>query len=288
MSTKAPIVTILVQGMDRKGIIASITNFIYKNGGNIIYLDQHTDTIEQMFFMRVQFDMEGFSIDRRNLDEAFGSVCKKLGMSYRIRFSDQKKRVAIMVSRYGHCLSDLLYKWKGGHFEADIPCIVSNHEKLHKFADYYQVPFYCFPITPENKPGQEEKIQSLFEREKIDTVILARYMQILTPGFVDSYPNAIINIHHSFLPAFVGAKPYLQAFQRGVKIIGATSHYVTENLDQGPIIAQDIVQVSHRDTVEDLKRKGQDIEKLILSRAVALHTDDRVLVHDGKTIVFGD
>lgn len=282
------IATALVQGPDRKGLIAGITGWIFENNGNIIYLDQHTDAYEKKFFMRVQFDLEGFRISRDELPHELEELCMKLDQRCRVFFSDERKRLAIMVSKQGHCLEDLLSRWRSGELEADIRLIVSNHPDLKPIADYYGIPYHHFPITPENKIEQEKKILALYEQENIDTVVLARYMQILTPQFVNRYPDAIINIHHSFLPAFVGADPYRQAFKRGVKIIGATSHYVTEELDEGPIIAQDVIRVSHRDTVEDLKRKGRDIEKLVLARAVKLHLENRVIVYNGKTIVFGD
>jgi formyltetrahydrofolate deformylase len=281
-------VTALVQGPDRPGIIAGITNFIAADGGNIIYLDQHTDPVEGMFFMRVQFDLAEGAGDLEETAERFAGVCHGLGMNVRLRFSDRRPRVALMVSRHGHCLSDLLYRWKSGHLLVDIPCVIGNHDDQRSLVEYYGIPFHHLPVTDDTRAAREQQVLDLFRHEAVDTVILARYMQILSPVFVAAYPNAIINIHHSFLPAFVGADPYRQAFSRGVKIIGATSHYVTEQLDQGPIIAQDVVSVSHRDTVDDLRRKGQDMEKLVLARAVALHAGDRVLVHEGKTVVFGD
>lgn len=282
------IATVLVQGPDRKGLIAGITGWIFKNNGNIIYLDQHTDAYEKKFFMRVQFDLDGFKISHEELPHELEKLCMSLDQRCRVFFSDEKKRLAIMVSKQGHCLEDLLSRWRSGELDANIRLIVSNHPDRKEIADYYRIPYYHFPITPENKIEQEKKILQLFEKEQIDTVVLARYMQILTPQFVNRYPDAIINIHHSFLPAFAGADPYRQAFRRGVKIIGATSHYVTEELDEGPIIAQDVIRVSHRDTVDDLKRKGRDIEKLVLARAVKLHLENRVIVYNGKTIVFGD
>jgi formyltetrahydrofolate deformylase len=285
---KKNLLTALVQGPDQKGIIARITNFIYQNGGNIVYLDQHTDTTEGMFFMRVQFSLDEFTIPRERIEPAFRTVCNELTMDYRLFFSDQKRRVAIMVSKEGHCLVDLLYRWESGFLDIELPAVISNHETLREVAEYYGVPYHYFPVTRETRERYEPEILALLRSLDVDTVVLARYMQILSPRFVDAYRNAIINIHHSFLPAFVGADPYRQAFQRGVKIIGATSHYVTEELDQGPIIAQDVIQVSHRDTLEDFKRKGQDIEKLVLARAVSLHVENRVLVYNGKTVVFGD
>lgn len=283
----APKVTALIQGKDTKGIIATITNWIFDHGGNIIYLDQHTDPVEDMFFMRIRWDMDGFEILRENLDEEFSKVCWRLGMANRLFFSDRKKTVAIMVSKQGHCLLDLLYRWRSQQLAVDIPSIISNHEDLKDMAGYYNIPFHYLPVTKETKREQEDQVLEILKKENVDTVILARYMQILTPKFVTAYRNSIINIHHSFLPAFIGADPYLQAFKRGVKIIGATSHYVTEELDQGPIIYQDVVTVTHRDNVETLKRKGEDIEKVVLARAVAMHAENSVLIHNGKTVAFG-
>jgi formyltetrahydrofolate deformylase len=280
--------TALVQGPDRKGIIAGITGFIHRHGGNIVYLDQHTDLLEGMFFMRVQFDLAGFDIPRELVPEAFGELCRGFGMRSRLRFSDGRRRVAILVSRKGHCLADLLHRWEVGHLACDIPLIVSNHEEQRALAEYHRIPFHHLPVNPSDGGAQEGRVRELLAAEGVDTVVLARYMQILSPGFVAAYPSAIINIHHSFLPAFAGADPYRRAFQRGVKIIGATSHYVTEDLDQGPIIAQETIPVSHRDTVEDLMRKGSDVERLVLARAVSLHLRDQVLVHEGKTVVFGE
>ncbi|TNF47835.1 formyltetrahydrofolate deformylase [bacterium] len=284
---KAPIITALIQGKDTKGIIATITSWIFDNSGNIVYLDQHTDPVEDMFFMRIRWDMDGFQVPREELDEEFGKVCWRLGMAHRLFFSDRKKRLAVMVSKEGHCLLDLLYRWRSKQLEIDIPCIISNHDDLQDMAGYYNIPFHHFPVTKETKPEQEKKVMEILRNEKVDTIVLARYMQILSPKFVNAYRNSIINIHHSFLPAFIGANPYLQAFKRGVKIIGATSHYVTEELDQGPIVYQDVVPVTHRDDVETLKRKGEDIEKVVLARSVAMHVENRILIHNGKTVIFG-
>ena len=283
----SPIITALIQGKDTKGIIATITSWIFDNSGNIVYLDQHTDPVEDMFFMRIRWDMDGFQVPREELDEEFGRVCWRLGMAHRLFFSDKRMRVAIMVSKQGHCLLDLLYRWRSQQLEIDLPCIISNHDELKDMAGYYNIPFHHLPVTRETKPEQEKKAMDILRKEKVDTIVLARYMQILTPKLVNAYRNSIINIHHSFLPAFIGADPYLQAFKRGVKIIGATSHYVTEELDQGPIIYQDVVPVTHRDNVETLKRKGEDIEKMVLARSVAMHVENRVLIHNGKTVVFG-
>jgi formyltetrahydrofolate deformylase len=280
-------VTALVQGKDTKGIISTITSWIFDNCGNIVYLDQHTDPVEDMFFMRIRWDMTGFQVPREDLDAEFSQVCWRLGMAHRLFFSDRRRNVAILASRQGHCLLDLLYRWRSGHLDIDIPCIISNHEDLRDMAGYYNIPFHYLPVANDTRREQEDQIIEILKRENTDTVILARYMQILTPKLVQAYRNSIINIHHSFLPAFIGADPYMQAFKRGVKIIGATSHYVTDELDQGPIIYQDVVPVTHRDNVETLKRKGQDIEKVVLARAVALHVENRVLIHNGKTVVFG-
>ena len=287
MPDESPTVTALVQGKDTKGIIATITNWIFDHGGNIVYLDQHTDSVEDMFFMRIRWDLDGFVVPREEIDDKFGEVCWRLQMAHRVFFSDKKKRLAIMVSKQGHCLLDLLYRWRSRQLDVDIPAIISNHDDQRDIAGYYNIPFVHLPVTKETKPKQEEEIMSLLKKESIDTVVLARYMQILTPKFVNAYRNSIINIHHSFLPAFAGADPYKQAFHRGVKIIGATSHYITEELDEGPIIFQDIVPVTHRDNVDTLKRKGEDIEKTVLARAVAMHVENRVLIHNGKTVVFG-
>ena len=287
MPDESPTVTALVQGKDTKGIIATITNWIFDHGGNIVYLDQHTDSVEDMFFMRIRWDLDGFVVPREEIDDKFGEVCWRLQMAHRVFFSDKKKRLAIMVSKQGHCLLDLLYRWRSRQLDVDIPAIISNHDDQRDIAGYYNIPYVHLPVTKETKPKQEEEIMSLLKKESIDTVVLARYMQILSPKFVNAYRNSIINIHHSFLPAFAGADPYKQAFHRGVKIIGATSHYITEELDEGPIIFQDVVPVTHRDNVDTLKRKGEDIEKMVLARAVAMHVENRVLIHNGKTVVFG-
>ncbi len=287
MPDESPTVTALVQGKDTKGIIATITNWIFDHSGNIVYLDQHTDPVEDMFFMRIRWDLDGFVVPREEIDDKFGEVCWRLQMAHRLFFSDRKKRLAIMVSKQGHCLLDLLYRWRSGQLIVDIPAIISNHDDQRDIAGYYNIPYFHLPVTKETKPKQEEEVMSLLRKEGIDTVVLARYMQILSPKFVNAYRNSIINIHHSFLPAFAGADPYRQAFHRGVKIIGATSHYITEELDEGPIIFQDIVPVTHRDNVITLRRKGEDIEKMVLARAVAMHVENRVLIHNGKTVVFG-
>lgn len=286
-SSRKPTAIILLSCRDQKGIVASVSSFIYKNNGNIVKADMYTDPESLMFFMRIEWELEDFKIPRENIKEEFEKeVAKKFDMNFEIRFSDYIPRIAIFVSKQDHCLYDLLWRWKVGEIRAEIPLIISNHEDLKHIAQQFNIPFYVFPKTPETKLEQEKKEIELLKKHNIDLIILARYMQILSPYFVDEYPNKIINIHHSFLPAFKGAKPYYQAYLRGVKIIGATAHYVTEELDQGPIIEQDVIRVSHKDTVDDLIRKGRDLEKIVLARAVRLHLENKILVYRNRTIIF--
>lgn len=272
---------------DRKGLVARISQFLYDRGGNIIDLDEHVDRSDNMFFLRVAWDMRGFSVPPHGLNDAVRPLAEEYGASWTIRLNDRKRRLAIFVSKLGHCLQEILWRLELGEFEADIPLVVSNHPDLRPIAERYGIPFHVFPVTRDNKDEVEKSQLALLESEKIDTIILARYMQILSSGFVRRYPERIVNIHHSFLPAFAGANPYRKAFERGVKIIGATSHYVTDLLDEGPIIEQDIVRISHRDSLEDLIRKGRDLERLVLARGLRLHLEDRVLIHGRKTVVFG-
>lgn len=280
--------TILVKGPDRKGIIATITNWVFNIGGNIIYLDQHTDVNEKMFFMRLEFDISDISLSKEEIKSQAKITGNKVGQDVQVYFSEEKRRVAILVSKQPHCLYDLLHRFRSGEIKAELKAVISNHPDHEETVAFHNIPYYYFPVTPETKPEQEAKIIEVLRKFEIDTVVLARYMQILTPEFVNQFPNQIINIHHSFLPAFVGADPYFQAYKRGVKLIGATAHYVTEELDQGPIIAQGVIEVSHRDSVEDMRRKGKDIETLVLAKAVKLHLENKVIVHNGKTIVFSD
>ncbi len=272
---------------DRKGLVAKISQFLFERGGNVIDLDEHVDRSDNTFFLRVAWDMRGFSVPPDKLNDAVAPLAKEYGARWTIRLNDRKRRLAIFVSRLGHCLQEILWRLELGEFEAEIPVIVSNHEDLRPIAERYRIPFHVFPMTKEIKEGVEADELKLLQRENIDTIVLARYMQILSPAFVKKYPERIVNIHHSFLPAFAGANPYRKAFERGVKIIGATSHYVTDVLDEGPIIEQDIVRISHRDSLDDLIRKGRDLERLVLARGVRLHLEDRVLVHGRKTVVFG-
>ncbi len=282
---------LLISCPDRKGEVATIADFVYRHNGNILHADEHADEESGLFLMRVEFDPKDFDIDLSQEDLAdfgkhFSPIAEKFQMKWRLAHSSHRQRMIILVSKYDHCLVDLLYRHKSGELACDIPLIISNHADNQAIADFYKIPYAIVPVTKDNKAQAEASIQALIDEQKPDFMVLARYMQILSNDFVNRYPQRIINIHHSFLPAFVGARPYHQAFERGVKLIGATSHYVTEVLDDGPIIEQDVVRVSHRDTVEDLIRKGRDLEKVVLSRAVRWHVENRVLLYGNKTVVF--
>jgi len=280
-------VILLIHCPDRRGLIAAVTEFITKNQGNIIYLDQYVDPIKNIFFMRIEWELNNFLIPREKIGEYFDTLlAQRFNMKWKLYFSQQIPRMAIFVSKLPHCLYDVLSRWKSGEFQVEIPLIISNHQTLRPVAEQFGIDFHYFPINKENKREQEEQELDLLEKHRIDFIVLARYMQILTDEFVQVYPNKIINIHHSFLPAFPGARPYHSAYERGVKVIGATSHYVTAELDQGPIIEQDVVRVSHTDTVEDFIRKGRDLEKIVLSRAIWWHLQRKTLVYENKTIVF--
>lgn len=278
--------TLLMTCKDQKGLVYRISEFIYQHRGNILHADQHIDVGTGRFFTRVEWDLQEFDLSRPDLEVEFKSLADSLGMDFELRFSNVKPRIAIFVSRLDHCLMDLLHRHSIGELHGELVCIVSNHEDLRKHAESYGIPFHVFPINKENKHAQERSELELLESQRIELVILARYMQILTENFVSRYPNRIINIHHSFLPAFAGARPHARAHSRGVKLIGATSHYVTPVVDEGPIIEQEVTRVSHRDTVEDMVRKGRDTERLVLARAVRLHLDARVWPYENKTVVF--
>lgn len=272
---------------DKPGILAEVTDFITVNKGNIIYLDQHVDHVENIFFMRIEWELQDFLIPQEKIEDYFATLyAQKYAMSFRLYFSDTKPRMAIFVSKMSHCLFDMLARYTAGEWNVDIPLIVSNHPDLQHVAERFGIPFYLFPITKENKAEQERLEMDLLAKYNITFIVLARYMQVISEQMIDAYPNRIINIHHSFLPAFVGAKPYHAAFERGVKIIGTTSHYVTTELDAGPIIEQDIVRITHKDTVQDLINKGKDLEKIVLSRAVQKHIERKVLVYKNKTVIF--
>ena len=272
---------------DKQGIITDITNFITVNKGNIVYLDQHVDYSEQIFFMRVEWELDEFLIPKEKIEEYFCTLyAQKYDMRFKIYFSDYKPKMAIFVSKMSHCLYDMLARYTAGEWNVEIPLIISNHPDMKPVADMFGIPYYVFPITKENKLEQQEKEMALLEEYGVDFMVLARYMQVISPEMIERFPNRIINIHHSFLPAFVGARPYQAAYDRGVKIIGATCHYVTNELDAGPIIEQDVCRVTHKDTVTDLVNKGKDLEKIVLSRGVEMHIDRKVLVYKNKTVIF--
>jgi len=277
---------LLFSSPDQKGLVSMITGFIAQYGGNIVSLHEHVDSFEKSFFLRVVWDMEGFEIPQDEVKDAFHPVGKKFHANWNILFSGKKLRIAVMVSKYEHCLQELLWRQHLPESAYEIPLIISNHPDLESMAEYHRIPYHLFPITKENKNSQEQSQLKLLKENNIDTIVLARYMQVLTNSFVNQYPNRIINIHHSFLPAFMGGNPYKQAYERGVKIIGATSHYVTEDLDEGPIIEQDIIRISHRDSVKDLVRRGRDLERIVLAKAVNFHAEHRILVNGQKTLVF--
>ncbi len=277
---------LLISCPDRKGVVATIADFIYQHNGNILHADEHADEGSNLFLMRVEFDPADFDIDLAEFSKHFAPTADKFEMTWRLAQSKHRLKMAILVSKYDHCLVDLLYRHKSGELACDIPLIISNHRDNQPIADFYQIPYFLVPVSKDNKREAEEKILTLLDQHHPDFIVLARYMQILSNEFVNTFPHCIINIHHSFLPAFIGAKPYHQAFARGVKLIGATSHYVTEVLDDGPIIEQDVVRISHRDSVDDLLQKGRDLEKVVLSRAVRWHIENRILLYGNKTVVF--
>jgi formyltetrahydrofolate deformylase len=282
----AELATLLVSCPDRRGIVAALAQVLYGHGANILDSDQHTDAEAGMFFQRIRFDLGELMTDRLTLERAIAEVAQRFAMSYRLVYASQPKRVALFVSRYDHCLYDLLLRHRSGELACEMVLVVSNHPELERVAREFGVRFALFPITPETKAEQERREIELLVEERVDLVVLARYMQIVGTDLIARFENRVLNIHHSFLPAFVGGKPYHQAYQRGVKRIGATAHYATVSLDEGPIIEQDVVRASHRDSVEDLTRKGRDLEKVVLARAVRWHVEDRVLVYGNKTVVF--
>jgi formyltetrahydrofolate deformylase len=278
--------TLLVCCPDRKGLVAALAQVLYGHGANILDADQHTDPVAGQFFQRIKFDLSELHTDRTSLETAISEVAQRFSMNWRIADGRSRSRTAVFVSKYDHCLYDLLLRQRAGELSTDIPLIISNHPDLEPVAKQFNVPFRHLPIAKGAKRAQEEEALALLEAERIELVVLARYMQILTDDFLKAFSGQVINIHHSFLPAFMGSKPYHRAFQRGVKLIGATAHYATADLDEGPIIEQDVVRCTHRDSVQDLVRKGRDLEKVVLARAVRWHLDDRILVYDNKTVVF--
>jgi len=280
-------ITILIHCKDRPNIIASVTNFIAENGGNIIYIDQHVDREQDIFFMRLESEFISDNFSTSHFKSVFESdLVKKFEMKWRIYSSDKKPKMALFISKYDHCLYDLLGRYNSGELNLEIPFIISNHNDLKPIADNFKIPFYYIPVTKDSKQDAEDQQLQLLKEHNIDFIVLARYMQIISGKLINKYPNKIINIHHSFLPAFVGAKPYHSAYKRGVKIIGATSHYVTEELDAGPIIEQDVTRVTHAHAISDLIAKGRDLEKIVLANAVKLHADRKVMVFNNKTVIF--
>ncbi|MGD9786719.1 MAG: formyltetrahydrofolate deformylase [Sulfuricellaceae bacterium] len=277
---------LLVSCPDQKGLVASIADFLYSHNANILHADQHQDAELGLFLMRVEWDLSGFDLDLADFGAHFAPIAEKFRMQWRLALSSQRPKMAIFVSKYDHCLVDLLYRHKSGELACDIPLIISNHEDCRPLAEFYGIPYHCIEVTKDNKAEAEEAQWALLDEHDVDFIVLARYMQVLSAEFTARYPQRIINIHHSFLPAFLGAKPYHRAFERGVKLIGATSHYVTEILDDGPIIEQDVIRISHRDALEDLIQKGRDLEKVVLSRAVRWHVESRILLYANKTVIF--
>lgn len=285
--SSSPTAILLISCPDQSGIVAAVSGFVHTNAGNIVHLDQHVDAEANVFFMRLEWEVDGFLIPRGSIGEQFSaSLGTRFGMRWALHFSDEKSRLALFVTRENHCLYDLLSRHESGELDVEIPLIVSNRTDLRPAAERFGIPFHYFPITAETKAAQEKEELALLADHGVDTVVLARYMQVLSHDFVGAYPDRVINIHHSFLPAFPGARPYHSAHRRGVKIIGATSHYVTEDLDEGPIIEQDVIRVSHRDSVADFIRKGKDLEKVVLARAVWRHVQRRVLAYENRTCVF--
>jgi len=278
--------TLLINCPDRKGLVAAIADFLYQHNANILHADQHQDGENNLFLMRVEWDLNGFAILPEHFAQHFAPIAQRFEMHWQLKLTQKRPRVAIMVSQYDHCLADLLHRHQNGELACDIPLIISNHKDTEPLANFYGIPFHHMEVSKDTKAQAEARQFALFDEHGIDLIVLARYMQILSPDFVTRYPERIINIHHSFLPAFIGARPYHRAFERGVKLIGATSHYVTEVLDEGPIIEQDITRISHRDDVDDLIQKGRDLERIVLSRAVRWHIESRILVYANKTVVF--
>ena len=278
---------LLIDCPDRRGIVAAVSEFLYRHGANIVHADQHQDAELGLFFMRVEWELRDFTLALDGFAAAFAEVAQRFAMNWRLGQSTRRLRLALFVSKFDHCLADLLYRWHSGELRCDVVAVVGNHRDAEPLAQFHRVPFHHLPVTDDASKAEVEAQQlALVAAERVDLVVLARYMQILSPGFVAQLPGRIINVHHSFLPAFVGARPYHQAFERGVKLIGATSHYVTDQLDDGPIIEQKTTRISHRDQLPDLVGKGRQLEKEVLSRAVRWHIESRILVYGNKTVIF--
>jgi len=286
MTTTPQRAILLLSCPETKGIVAAVSDFLYRNDGNIVDADQHTDFESNLFLQRIEWEMDGFRLPREAVAEAFRPLAERFSMSWALHFTSDAPRLAIFVSKLDHCLTDLLWRQRAGELPAEVPFVLSNHDELRPVAESFGLRFHVHPLTAQNREEEGRRILARLADERIDLVVLARYMQVLGGGFVQAYRGRMINIHHSFLPAFAGGRPYHQAYARGVKVIGATAHYVTEQLDEGPIIEQDVVRVSHRDSVEDMVRKGRDLERVVLARAVRLHVRRRVLVYGNRTVVF--
>jgi len=277
---------LLISCPDQKGLVATIADFLYRHNANIVHADQHQDSELGLFLMRVEWDLNDYDLDIADFDVQFAPIAEKFQMTWRLALSTHRPKMAIFVSRYDHCLADLLYRHQSGELNCDIPLIISNHTDTQWLAEAYRIPFQHIPVQKDGKHESEKDQLAVLRHHHVELIVLARYMQVLSADFIRHYPNRIINIHHSFLPAFHGAKPYHRAFERGVKLIGATSHYVTEILDDGPIIEQDVARISHRDELNDLIQKGRDLEKVVLSRAVRWHIENRILLYANKTVIF--
>ncbi|MDQ6784853.1 MAG: formyltetrahydrofolate deformylase [Actinomycetota bacterium] len=277
---------LLLSCPDQRGLVARVADFVWRHGGDVTHADQHNDEPAGVFFQRVEFRLDEVTVGRGELEERFGELAGTCAMTWRLRYSDEVRRIAVLVSLQGHCLYDLLARWRAGELPCEVTTVISNWPDHAEVADHFGIPFHHLPVTTETRADQEAALAHLLAGYRVEAVVLARYMQILSPAVIDRYPHQVINIHHSFLPAFAGGRPHLQAHERGVKLIGATAHYATAKLDEGPIIDQDVTRVSHRDSVEDLARKGRDLETVVLARAVRAHLTDRVLVYGHKTVVF--
>ncbi len=286
MSYSGSTIVFLIQCPDQRGLVSSVSGFFYERGFNILSCQQYSDLLTGNYFMRIQVSLEDLRTSRKQLEKEFDDFGKPLDMDWSAHYTDEKQRVAILVSRTSHCLYDLLLRWKENEIQCEIPLIISNHPDLETVANQFKIPFHCLPVTKETKPEQEHAIRELLRSHHIDLVVLARYMQILSSDFVEEYDGRVINIHHAFLPAFQGANPYQRAYERGVKMIGATAHYATKDLDEGPIIEQNVQRVMHEDTPNDLKQIGRDVERIVLSRAVQAHLENRIIVSGRRTIIF--
>lgn len=286
MPKKNLTVILLLCCPDQPGLVSKISHFIFKRGGNILDLDEHVETDDQIFSIRIAWEIKNSKNIQTAIENDFKIVAESISADWKLKFLVEKQKTAIFVSKYDHCLQEIFWRQSIGEYDIEIPLIISNHPDLEYLAERYSIPYHVFPITNENRMDQEGSEIELLREYDVETIVMARYMQILSPNFINEFPNQIINIHHSFLPAFIGSNPYKQAFERGVKIIGATSHYATEDLDEGPIIEQDTARISHKDSIEDIRRKGRDLERLVLAKALRYHTEHRILVRGKKTIIF--